>query len=274
MSQTFSRLFLKGEADKLPPVTAIGLFEEFRELSPPGAEGDEMVRKLADRMIAVDLLERAASLLDNQLRFRLNGVPKAETGTRLALVQLLDKKPQAALDTLRDSDVPDMPAELARDRRRLAARALADLGQTPLALARIDGDIDQEADLLRADILWRAQDWAGAALVLDRLAGNPPDGKAPMGDNQARQVLHLGVALALAADEPGLKRLRDRFGPAMERGSYKDVFRVVAANKGGPITDVRDIASQVAAVGPYQSFLAGYRQRVSGSAPAPAKPGG
>lgn len=274
MSQTFSRLFLKGEADKLPPVTAIGLFEEFRELSPPGAEGDEMVRKLADRMIAVDLLERAASLLDNQLRFRLNGVPKAETGTRLALVQLLDKKPQAALDTLRDSDVPDMPAELARDRRRLAARANADLGQTQLALARLDGDIDQEADLLRADILWRAQDWAGAALVLDRLAGNPPDGKAPMGDNQARQVLHLGVALALAADEPGLKRLRDRFGPAMERGSYKDVFRVVAANKGGPITDVRDIASQVAAVGPYQSFLAGYRQRVSGSAPAPAKPGG
>jgi hypothetical protein len=234
-----------------------------------------MVRKLADRMIAVDLLERAAGLLDNQMRFRLTGAAKAETGARLALVQLLDKKPQLALDALRDSDEKEMSDDLTRDRRRLAARALADLGETRQALDRLEGDNAPEADLLRADVLWRAQDWAAAALVLDRLAGPPPEGKAAMGENQARQVLHLGVALALAADEPGLKRLRERFGPAMERGNYKDVFRVVAANKGGPISDVKDIASQVAAVGPYQSFLAGYRQRVSGSAPAaPAKPGG
>ena len=59
MSDTFNRLFLNGEADKLNPVVAIGLYDEFQELTPSGTQGDEMIRRLADRLAGVDLLERA-----------------------------------------------------------------------------------------------------------------------------------------------------------------------------------------------------------------------
>ncbi|MCG8512413.1 MAG: tetratricopeptide repeat protein, partial [Rhodospirillales bacterium] len=58
MTDAFGRLYLEGAADVLPPVTAIALYDEFKELTPPGDKGDEMIRKLADRLVAVDLLDR------------------------------------------------------------------------------------------------------------------------------------------------------------------------------------------------------------------------
>src|SRR5208283_4045916 len=44
MSDIFNRLYLEGQADTMPPVSAIGLYDEFRDLTPTGAQGDEMIR--------------------------------------------------------------------------------------------------------------------------------------------------------------------------------------------------------------------------------------
>src|SRR5262249_54752923 len=57
---TFESLFLGGKGDALQPVEALGLFFDFRDLTPIGRRGDEMIRKLSDRLISVDLLEQAA----------------------------------------------------------------------------------------------------------------------------------------------------------------------------------------------------------------------
>ncbi|HXP95717.1 MAG TPA: tetratricopeptide repeat protein, partial [Telmatospirillum sp.] len=76
MSDTFSKLYLDGAADIMSPVSAIGLYDEFRDLTPTGAKGDEMIRRLADRLAAVDLLDRAADLLKHQVSFRLQGLDK------------------------------------------------------------------------------------------------------------------------------------------------------------------------------------------------------
>ncbi|MCH7937617.1 MAG: hypothetical protein IH994_11090, partial [Proteobacteria bacterium] len=62
MSDTFTDLYLNDGADALAPVTAIALYDEFKELTPAGVQGDEMIRKLADRLVGVDLLDRAAKL--------------------------------------------------------------------------------------------------------------------------------------------------------------------------------------------------------------------
>ena len=63
----FSDLFLTGKGDDLPPVEALAMFYEFRELTPIGRRGDEMIRKLADRLVSIDLLEQAAELLQYQI---------------------------------------------------------------------------------------------------------------------------------------------------------------------------------------------------------------
>jgi tetratricopeptide (TPR) repeat protein len=264
----FRKLFLDGGADGMSPVTAIGLFEDYRDLVPMGPAGDEMVRKLVERLVAVDLLDRAGGLLEHQVRNRLQGPPRAEAGARLAAIRLLDRKPQLALDALNASEGVGEPAAVRRERGRLAARALADLGRASEALARLDGDTGSDADLLRAEIALRTRAWPAAAQALERLVGAPPTANQPFEDNRARQTLHLAVSLALAGDDAGTARLRERFGPAMSRSPYAEVFRVLTADKAGATPDIASIAARVSSLAPFESFMAGYRQRLAG----PAKP--
>lgn len=265
MMEAFAALFSGADA-KIAPVTAIALFDEFQDLIPQGERGDELKRHLADRLIAVDLLDRAAEILDKQVKGALSGEAKARTGTKLALVRLLDGKAEAAVDALSASEVPDAPAELARERRRLEARALADLGRTADAMERLAGDESSEADTLRADINWRARDWAAAADALQRLVGAPPAAGAALADDKARQAVHLAVARSLSGDRDGLKQVDEQFGAILRRGPYKDIYQVIVSEAGAPVGDVREIAARTAAAAPFQSFLAGYRQRVLGTA--------
>ncbi|MET1027033.1 MAG: hypothetical protein ABWY00_07685, partial [Dongiaceae bacterium] len=93
MSDAFRHLYLDGAADRLTPLTAVALYDEFRELTPSGPDGDRMIANLADRLVKVDLLEGAANLLDTQVKHRLSGLEKARAGARLAAIRLLDNKP-------------------------------------------------------------------------------------------------------------------------------------------------------------------------------------
>ena len=65
------------------PLTALALYDEYRELTPAGSEGDEMIGRLADRLVGVDLLDRAVALLDHQIKFRLKGEKRVEVRTKL-----------------------------------------------------------------------------------------------------------------------------------------------------------------------------------------------
>ncbi|HAQ35592.1 MAG TPA: hypothetical protein DCQ53_09590, partial [Alphaproteobacteria bacterium] len=60
MATVFRRLFLEGEADRLDPIEAVALFYDYRFLTPIGTDGDRMVRRLVDRLVAFDLLGQAA----------------------------------------------------------------------------------------------------------------------------------------------------------------------------------------------------------------------
>jgi tetratricopeptide (TPR) repeat protein len=113
--------------------------EEFRELTP-AADGDRMIAALADRLVRVDLLDRAGALLADQVAHRLAGVDKARAGARLAAIRLLDRSPELALEALAAGAADDLPTDLVDERRRLQARALFDLGSEPEALALLDGD--------------------------------------------------------------------------------------------------------------------------------------
>ena len=86
---TFEALFLAGKGDALPAVDALALFYDFRELTPIGRRGDEMIRRLADRLASVDLLDQAADLLQYQVDHRLQGAARAQVATRLAVIYLM-----------------------------------------------------------------------------------------------------------------------------------------------------------------------------------------
>ena len=79
---TFDSLFLAGKGDALPAIDALSLFYDFRELTPIGRRGDEMIRRLADRLVSVDLLYQASELLQHQIDNRLQGAARSQVATR------------------------------------------------------------------------------------------------------------------------------------------------------------------------------------------------
>ncbi len=261
MTGTFERLFLDGGADALPPVTAIALYEEFRELTPAGPKGDEMIRRLADRLATVDLLDQAAKLLRHQVDYRLQGEDKARVAARLALIYLLDRKPEEALAVIETSDRPQLPDLLQAQRRQLRAQALSDLGRAAEAVALIEGDQTRSARLLRAEIRWREQNWEDAAAAFADLVGEPAPG-TPLDAESARFVLHWATALTLAGDDEGVSALRNRFGVPMAQSPYRDAFSLLTSAAGGSIADYRRVPDEIRKAERFQAFMSAYRERL------------
>lgn len=263
MTDSFAKLYLDGGADAMPPVSAIALYDEFKELTPAGAKGDEMIRKLADRLVAVDLLDRGAELLESQIEFRLQGPEKARVGSRLAVIRLMANEPERALAALDATESPGLPADLATARRYLRVRAAILVGQADKALALLDKDEAPEAERLRADIFWAKQDWANASQVLGRqVKALGITFKQPLDDKQGLAVLKLTVALALSGNERGLSRARTDFGPLMAETPYADAFRLIASPTETGIIDYQTVAGKVKEAENFQSFMSDYRDRL------------
>jgi tetratricopeptide (TPR) repeat protein len=263
MYRIFEDLYLKGGADALSPITAIALYDEFRELTPAGEKGDEMIRKLADRLVKVDLLEQAATLLDRQLETRLTeaGEERARVGSRVALVRLLNNQPEMALEALKGSTAQDLPQEMADHRRHLEARALADLNRPNEAIVKLEGDDSKDARVLRSEIYWKAQNWPMAARSISELV-DPPERGQTMSPESALRVLDWATALTLAGDDPQVALLRRRYQDAMRGTDVYEAFDLITSPGERGIPDYRTINEKVAQVDSFRSFLASYRERL------------
>jgi hypothetical protein len=261
MSDTFNRLFLVGDADKLAPVVAIGLYDEFQELTPSGTKGDEMIRRLADRLAGVDLLERAGELLRHQVEFRLSGMDKVRIGTRLAFLNLSDRKPGLALEALEASEAPEIPVDLAARRRYIRVQALSDLGRSAEALALIINDQNEEANRLRGDINWKLKRWPEAAAALESTIVKPI-GNRPLDPASARRLLDTATAMTLAKDERGLTRLRRAYGPLMKQTEWREAFDLLTSEPERGIIDYRRLGDKIKQVQEFQTFMGEWQKRV------------
>jgi len=263
MSDTFNFLYLEDGADRMAPVTAIALYEEFRELTPAGRKGDEMIRKLADRLVKVDLLDQAAELLDSQVRFRLNGVEKAQVGTNLALVHAIAREYENVLEVLDATQVPNIPEDLSARRRHLRAHALIGLNQEEQAELILRQDKTFDADLIRAEMFWLAGDWANASQFLRRVvrgAGIRPGQE--LDDEQAVRVLNLAAAYTLSGNERALVRLRSDYGGAMARSRFNEAFLLVAAPLSVGLINPSSVGQRVKVVANFRTFLDKYKDQL------------
>ena len=261
MQQYFVDLFLGKAGDNIGPLKQLALYDEFKELTPAGAPGDEIIRKLADQLVKVDLLDRAADLLDNQVKTRLTGVDQARVATQLALVRLLDRRPDDAIAALDLPVTGDLPPELVGQRQELRARALAEQGKDPDALKLLTGDEFVDSDRLRVDIYWKTQNWAAVVPVLKRGLKLPEAGK--IDEDTARTVLKIATAMVLGKDRAGLAALQKQYGAAMDQSALKDDFRVVAGNSSSTAGDFKSLADRVAQISDLQGFMTTYRQRLA-----------
>ncbi|HXM00714.1 MAG TPA: hypothetical protein VN932_12355, partial [Rhizomicrobium sp.] len=258
MRGAFANLFLKGKADAMPPIEALALFYDFIDLTPIGPDGDEMIRRMADRLVAVDLLEPAAKLLDYQVTKRLDGVAQAQVATRLAMIDLLDHKAKDALEVLRATQMAGLPDDVGHARTLLQAQALAALKQWDQALDLIATDEAPDSRKLRADIYWQSGNWAVAGQKAEELAGD--DAATALSADARQQVMRAAIAYSLANDQASLDRLRDRFAARMKPTPDDSAFVVVTQPIGTQGVAFRDMAGQIASIDTLQAFMQDFKK--------------
>ncbi|MGA3309533.1 MAG: tetratricopeptide repeat protein [Xanthobacteraceae bacterium] len=279
---TFEALFLAGKGDALPAVDALALFYDFRELTPIGRRGDEMIRRLADRLVSVDLLDQAADLLQYQVDHRLQGAARAQVATRLAVIYLMNRKADRALATLRATRTADVATELRNQRLLLEARALSDLSRHDLALEVVANIEGREAIRLRSDILWAARRWGQSAEQIELLYGERWKEWQPLNEVERADILRAAIGYALGEDALGLSRLREKYAAKMAPTPDARAFEIVAAPLGTSGAEFRDIARAAASVDTLEGFLRDMQARYpeasaippAAPAAAPATPGG
>lgn len=256
LSNAFRSLFLEGAADGLQPIQAVALFEDFRDLTPPGAEGDDMVRRLSRRLVDLDLLDRAAALLEYQVEHRLDGVAAASVATDAAAIRLMNREPQRALEDIWSSRTTLLPTALQGERRALEARALMMLGRYDHALEVLGADTSSDASAVRADVFWKQQRWNEAAGLYEAsLAARWQDEPSRLSADEETRVIRAGIGYSLARDNAALSRLGERYRPFLDGARNPDAMRLALA---GPqdLTGLRDAQRLAQSIDTFAGWVA------------------
>lgn len=259
MIEAFARLFLEGEADQMNPIEALALFYDFRQLTPVGRRGDEMVRRLAQRLIDVDLVDQAVELLTHQVEERLTGAARAQVAADLAVIVLSEGKPRNALDILRKSRQAQLPDSLRRQRRIVEARAHAELEKPDVAIGLLSGLDGRDVRRVVTDALWKARRWQEVAEGLETMHGQRWSDSAPLKKLEQQDILRSAIAYTLAEDGLGLQRLRNKFAKKMGESASASAFDAVTQPIDKSGFDFRKVASQIASVDSLEAFLQDYR---------------
>ena len=251
----FAQIFLGNKGDEMPPVDALGLFYEFRELTPIGRRGDEMIRRLADRLVAVDLLDQAAELLQYQVDHRLEGAARAQVAARLAMVYLTNRKPDRAIAALHSTRIADLSGELRQQRLLLEARAQSDVGRHDLALDIISNIGGREAIRLRSDIYWASRRWREASEQIELYYADRWRDFKPLNPAEKSDIIRAVVGYALAEDAIGLARFREKYAPLMSGDADRAAFETASKPTATSSAEFGAIAKMAASVDTLDGFL-------------------
>lgn len=264
MGQVFRSLFLDGMAEEMTPIAAISLYYKFRELTPLGTEGDLMIRRLADRLVSVDLLDRAADLLDYQVKARTEGAARAQIAANLAKIHILNRQPEQALEILRATREPRLPQDILANRRHVETRALVEMERFEEAEVLLEDDRSADAEVLRADIFWGGKNWTQLVPTIRRLLGDGWRRNEPLTGLQRLNLIRLSISMTFTEDRAGLIEVRRRYGTQMRSGDFATAFELLTNDQELSGRELGAIATQIASVEKLQSFMREYRSDFTG----------
>jgi hypothetical protein len=230
-----------------------------------------MVRRLARRLVDVDLLSQAAELLKYQVDNRLDGVAKAQVATDLASIYLMDRKPEQALQAIWGSRTTLLPNALNAERRVIEARALSGLGRYDNALEVIGSDQSADAQDVRGEIFWKQKNWTQAAALLEKRLGDRWKTPGPLSGEDETRLIRTGIAYSLAGDDAALARLGERWNGFVDGARSPDALRVALARNVETITP-QQFAEASAQADSFTGWVAAMKKRFREKGPAATPP--
>lgn len=272
-SALFAQLYLGPKGEDMKPVDALAMFYDNRELTPIGRRGDEMIRRLADRLASIDLLDQAAELLQYQVDKRLEGAARAQVAARLAMVYLTNRKPDRAIGALRTTRISDLSGELRQQRLLLEARAQSDVGRHDLALDIVANINGREAIRLRSDIYWASRKWREASEQIELYYGDRWRDFKPLNAAEKSDVIRAVLGYALAEDGIGLERFREKYAPLMSGDADRQAFELASKPASSTSAEFALIAKMAASVDTLDGFIREMKTRFpDATARAPITP--
>lgn len=260
-AELFENLFLTNKGSSLGKIDTLALYFDFREFTPIGRRGDEIIRRLSDRLVELDLLEQAGDLLQHQVEYRLTGAAKATIAARLATIRLMDGKASDALKAIQSTRLPELPETIKRARLLLEARALSDLSRTDLALEVTSTETGPEIDRLRADIYWQGRRWREAGEAHEAILGTSWQGKDALTDQNRQDVIRAAIAYSMGDERISVDRLRAKYSTKMADSSDAGMFATLTQPNASSTRAFREIAQSMTAASTLKDFLREYRKR-------------
>ena len=210
------------------PLDAVALYDAYPDLLPSDPRGEAALSTLAERLVELDLADRAATLLGGAAG-RSTGPARAALGLRQGALLMIGGDAAAALKALEDTRGEALPDDLKRERSLLAARAQARLGRLDEATAGLRALGPAGAETL-STLLAAQNDWAGAAGALeDALPAMLPAAPAPLDEAQQRLLVRQAALLALAGQEAKLAALRTSHASRLPAGPLATAFLLLTA---------------------------------------------
>lgn len=225
-----------------------------------------MIRRLADRLVAIDLFDRAAELLQYQITYRLEGTAQSAVAARLAKIHLLNGAPDRAIDILRLTRRKTLPLDIDRNRRRVEARALIEQRELEAAEAIIEGDDSRAAMRLRNDIYWAGQDWPRVARSSKALLAQRSRDPEPLNDEERLWLLREAVALVFLDRQDLLAGLRREYSRQMAEGPLSGLFGVMTDPEAPPGRRIGELSRSIAGVDQLRTFMDVYREEFADNA--------
>lgn len=260
MEETFILMFNEGTADTLPAIDALALYYQYKNYAPPGSTGRDMINHLADRLVSIDLLDQASSLLEHQMRYEAEKVQRSQLGAKIATIHLLNHNPKKALQALEDSVYGENPALLRQQRNRLASEALYELGDPDKSWIILGQDDSADAERIRLNIYWDKKDWPNVIHTVEAMLKARKDVSAPITVDESEYVLKLALAYIFQNNTVQLQYLHDYFKPLMANNPNKDVFEFITAADVAPTpTNFDQIIKNLSAT---RSFINNYKARI------------
>ena len=258
---TITGLLQAGQAQRLPALDLVALVEESADLLGSAEASSTLAPVLADKLVALDLPNRAAPLLNKLMIATAAPEPRAALGARLASLRLDQNDPPAALAALDQSDAPELPAALQCSRMVLRARALAGAGQEDAALAVLNNLTTEDSLEFQIKLLEKRNDWRGAETALRLLVHvtMPPEGV--LTEVQQDLVLHLASDAARAGDMAALQQLQKSDARRLTAGSRPALFQALVQPPIQALADLPRSAREAAASRAIPAALASYKAR-------------
>ncbi len=260
MITTIENLFLEDVNIKISAFKILALYDSFNWIAVQSPKYNSIVRKLVDRLVAVDLLERAKELIKTQLADKKTpNTEKQKLIARLALIYLFENAPTQALKVIQDNKHLNADKQMTEQIQVIKARAYIDINRPDLALKTLEKENTKNAILLKTDLYMKAQKWEQAADSIKQLIEPAVAGK-PLSDEQAEYILDWALALKKAGKETVLVRLRNSFLPQFEKTKYYSPFSLLTSHLDSNKIDLNKIEKTIDDTKLFSNFVKSYNK--------------